>query len=114
MEVCRKPRQVLRLRSANLGFQPEDIRLLLVTHARVDHAGATAHFKKLSGAKVAGMDRDFERLFDLRLNWDARWRLREISYRLCFSSPTRVSAFASDCNASTRSRAFSMPASAAS
>jgi glyoxylase-like metal-dependent hydrolase (beta-lactamase superfamily II) len=45
--------------------------LLLVTHARVDHAGATAHFKKLSGAKVAGMDRDFERLFDLRLNWDA-------------------------------------------
>ena len=71
MEVCCKPRQVLRLRSANLGFKPEDIRLLLVTHAHVDHAGATAHFKKLSGAKVAGMDRDFERLFDLRLNWDA-------------------------------------------
>lgn len=71
MELCRKPRQVLRLRSANLGFKPEDIRLLLVTHAHVDHAGATAHFKKLSGAKVAGMDRDFERLFDLRLNWDA-------------------------------------------
>jgi len=70
MEVCRKP-QVLRLRSANLGFKPEDIRLLLVTHAHVDHVGATAHFKKLSGAKVAGMDRDFERLFDLRLNWDA-------------------------------------------
>jgi metallo-beta-lactamase class B len=54
-----------------LGFKPEDIRLLLVAHARVDHAGASAHFKKLSGAKVAGMDRDFERLFDLRLNWDA-------------------------------------------
>ena len=51
-----------------LGFKPEDIRLLL---ARVGQAGATAHFKKLSGAKVAAMDRDFERLFDLRLNWDA-------------------------------------------
>jgi glyoxylase-like metal-dependent hydrolase (beta-lactamase superfamily II) len=49
----------------------KDIRLLLVTHAGVDHAGTTAHFKKLSGAKVAAMDRDFERLFDLRLNWDA-------------------------------------------
>jgi metallo-beta-lactamase class B len=54
-----------------IGFKPEDIRLPLVTHARVDHAGATAHFKMLSGAKVAAMDRDFERLFDLRLNWDA-------------------------------------------
>ena len=29
-----------------LGFKPEDIRLLLVTHARVDHAGATAHFRR--------------------------------------------------------------------
>jgi metallo-beta-lactamase class B len=54
-----------------LGFKPEDIRLLLVTHAHVDHAGATAYFKKLSGAKVAVMDRDFERLFDQRLNWEA-------------------------------------------
>jgi metallo-beta-lactamase class B len=54
-----------------LGFKPEDIRLLLVTQACVDHAGATAPIKKLSGAKVAGMDRDFERLFDLRLNRDA-------------------------------------------
>jgi metallo-beta-lactamase class B len=54
-----------------LGFKPEDIRLLLVTHARVDHAGAIARFKKPSGAKVAAMDRDFERFFDLRLNWDA-------------------------------------------
>jgi metallo-beta-lactamase class B len=45
-----------------LGFKPEDIRLLLITHAHVDHAGATAHFKKLSGAKVAVMDSDFEHL----------------------------------------------------
>jgi hypothetical protein len=54
-----------------LGFKPEHIRLLPVTRARVDRAGATARFKKRSGAKVAAMDRDFERLFDLRLNWDA-------------------------------------------
>ena len=45
-----------------LGFKPEDIKLLLITHAHVDHAGTTAHFKKLSGAKVAVMDRDFEHL----------------------------------------------------
>lgn len=45
-----------------LGFKPEDIRLLLITHAHIDHAGTTAHFKKLSGATVAVMDRDFEHL----------------------------------------------------
>jgi hypothetical protein len=39
---------------------------------------------------------------------------KRIAYLLCFSPSTRVSAFASDCNASTRSRAFSMPAAAAS
>jgi hypothetical protein len=32
----------------------------LITHARIDHAGTTAHFKQLSGASVAVMDRDFE------------------------------------------------------
>ncbi len=56
---------------ASTGYKPEDIRLLFGTHAHVDHAGATAHFEKLSGAKVAVMDSDFERLFNLRLNWDA-------------------------------------------
>lgn len=45
-----------------LGFKPEDIKLLLITHAHVDHAGTTAYFKKLSGAEVAVMDRDFEHL----------------------------------------------------
>jgi len=42
-----------------LGFRPEDIRLLLITHAHIDHAGTTAHFKEISGARVAVMDRDF-------------------------------------------------------
>jgi len=44
------------------GFRPEDIRLLLITHAHIDHAGTVAYFKKLSGAEVAVMDRDFEQL----------------------------------------------------
>lgn len=42
-----------------LGFKPEDIRLLLLTHAHVDHAGTTAYFKRLSDATVAVMARDF-------------------------------------------------------
>jgi metallo-beta-lactamase class B len=41
-----------------LGFKPEEIRLLLITHAHCDHAGTTAYFKTLSKAKVAVMDRD--------------------------------------------------------
>jgi metallo-beta-lactamase class B len=45
-----------------LGFNPQDIRLLLITHAHIDHAGTTAHFMQLSGATVAVMDRDFEHL----------------------------------------------------
>lgn len=41
-----------------LGFKPEEIRLLLITHAHCDHAGTTAYFKKLSKAKAVVMDRD--------------------------------------------------------
>jgi metallo-beta-lactamase class B len=45
-----------------LGFKPEDIRFLLITHAHVDHAGTTAYFKRLSDATLAVMARDFENL----------------------------------------------------
>jgi metallo-beta-lactamase class B len=38
-----------------LGFKPEDIKLLLVGHAHVDHAGGHAHMKRVSGAQVAAM-----------------------------------------------------------
>ena len=38
-----------------LGFKPEEIRLLLVGHAHVDHVGALAYMKQLSGAKVAAL-----------------------------------------------------------
>ena len=41
-----------------LGFKPEEIRLLLITHAHCDHAGTAAYFKKLSKAKAVVMDRD--------------------------------------------------------
>ena len=45
-----------------LGFEPEDIRMLLVTHAHVDHAGTTAYFKRLSDATLAVMARDVENM----------------------------------------------------
>ena len=34
------------------GFKPEDIKLLLITHAHIDHAGTVAHFQKLANAEV--------------------------------------------------------------
>ena len=45
-----------------LGFKPEDIKLLLITHAHVDHAGTTAYFKRLSDATLDVMARDVENL----------------------------------------------------
>lgn len=41
-----------------LGFKPEEIRVLLNTHAHVDHAGTLAHFKALSGARLVAMKPD--------------------------------------------------------
>ena len=35
-----------------LGFRPEDIRILLSTHAHTDHAGGLAALKRLSGARL--------------------------------------------------------------
>ena len=43
-----------------LGFKPEEIRILLITHGHIDHVGTLAHFKKLSGAQVALMSPDDE------------------------------------------------------
>ncbi|HVQ82076.1 MAG: subclass B3 metallo-beta-lactamase [Pseudolabrys sp.] len=45
-----------------LGFDPRDIKLVLITHAHIDHAGTMAHFVQLSGGSAAVMDRDFEQL----------------------------------------------------
>ncbi len=41
-----------------LGFKPEDLRVLLITHAHFDHVGTLAHFKRLSGARVEVMEGD--------------------------------------------------------
>jgi metallo-beta-lactamase class B len=47
-----------------LGFKPEDIRILLTTQAHFDHVGSHAHFKKLSGAMAQAMDGDAQLLRD--------------------------------------------------
>ena len=45
-----------------LGFKPEDIRLLLLTHAHLDHVGTMAYFKRLTDASVVVMARDVDTL----------------------------------------------------
>ena len=47
-----------------LGFKPDDIRILLTTQAHFDHVGTHAHFKKLSGAMVQAMQGDAQLLRD--------------------------------------------------
>lgn len=47
-----------------LGFKPEDIRILLTTQAHFDHVGSHAHFKKLSGAMAQAMRGDEKLLRD--------------------------------------------------
>src|SRR5690606_33339599 len=42
----------------HLGFLPEVIRILINSHAHVEHAGALAFIKGLSGARLAVMDGD--------------------------------------------------------
>jgi metallo-beta-lactamase class B len=41
-----------------LGFKPEDIKVMINGHAHIDHAGAFAHIKKVSGAQLAIMKDD--------------------------------------------------------
>ena len=43
---------------SQLGFYPPDIELLINSHAHVDHAGALAYMKDLSGATLALMEGD--------------------------------------------------------
>ena len=47
-----------------LGFKPEDIRVLLTTQAHFDHVGTHAHFQRLSGARVEAMRGDDRLLQD--------------------------------------------------
>ena len=41
-----------------LGFKPEDIKVMINGHAHIDHAGAFAFMKKLTGAQLAVMKDD--------------------------------------------------------
>ncbi|WAC26515.1 subclass B3 metallo-beta-lactamase [Ancylobacter sp. SL191] len=41
-----------------LGFRPEDIKILINAHAHIDHAGAFAFIKRLTGAQLAVMKDD--------------------------------------------------------
>ena len=45
-----------------LGFDPADIELILTGHAHLDHAGAHAYMKRLSGAAIAALDAEVELL----------------------------------------------------
>jgi metallo-beta-lactamase class B len=45
-----------------LGYDPADIRLLLVSHAHIDHVGTLAYFKKRTGARVAVLTSEKELL----------------------------------------------------
>ena len=47
-----------------LGFKPEDLRILLNGHAHLDHAGALAELKRLSGAQLAIMQEDVAAIED--------------------------------------------------
>ncbi|MBL8850139.1 MAG: subclass B3 metallo-beta-lactamase [Planctomycetaceae bacterium] len=41
-----------------LGFNPQDIKILLVNHAHVDHIGGHAHLQKLSGARMVALEQE--------------------------------------------------------
>jgi len=52
----------IQSRVRTLGFQPKDIKILLVTHAHSDHAAGQAKMKKLTGAKMFAMREEVELL----------------------------------------------------
>lgn len=41
-----------------LGFKPEDVKWIIVSHAHFDHTGSLAALQKLTGAKIAAMTGD--------------------------------------------------------
>jgi metallo-beta-lactamase class B len=45
-----------------LGYKPEDIRILLISHAHFDHVGTLADLRKLTKAKVEVMQQDMDLL----------------------------------------------------
>lgn len=58
-----------------LGFDPKDIKIIVTWHAHVDHVGAVAYFKRLSGASLAMMEGDVASMedggkSDFHYGWD--------------------------------------------
>lgn len=51
---------LIRANVQQLGFRFEDIKIVLISHAHIDHAGGTARTKILTGAQVMVMDRDVD------------------------------------------------------
>jgi metallo-beta-lactamase class B len=47
-----------------LGFDPRDIKIMINGHGHLDHAGAFAYFKELTGAQVAIMEPDVAMIED--------------------------------------------------
>jgi metallo-beta-lactamase class B len=47
-----------------LGFDPSDIKIMINGHGHLDHAGAFAYFKQLSGAQLAIMEPDVAMIED--------------------------------------------------
>ncbi len=42
----------------NLGYQPRDLRFIVLTHCDIDHVGSVAKLKELTGAQVAVHERE--------------------------------------------------------
>src|SRR3954471_13501004 len=49
---------LIRASVQQLGFRFEDIKIVLISHAHIDHVGGTARIKELTGAQLMVMDRD--------------------------------------------------------
>lgn len=54
---------------AVLGYTPEKIRYLLITHGHLDHTGSLAELKKISGAQVVAGIKDVPYIEGLRKSW---------------------------------------------
>ena len=48
----------------NLGFDPKDIRYILIVHGHLDHFGGAARIKELSGARVGATEADWKMIDD--------------------------------------------------
>src|SRR5258706_15354409 len=49
----------------NLGFDPKEIKYILITHGHLDHFGGAARIKELSGARVGATEADWTMVDDV-------------------------------------------------